>query len=140
MAEAQVCRASAERQNLLGKRAAEIGGVAPGVEAAKFMVHCTFGVADTGAVADDQRSVHRDDRAAVSGLHLDPTQNLVRIFQPAQASEMQILTADSDRGQAARLAIPAQVDSQKDDIGDLAHVRGISSTGLPTATRPGVTM
>jgi hypothetical protein len=135
---AQVPEPPTERQDVLSKRAAEVGGMAPGVKATKVAVHLSFSVADSGWVADDQRSVHCDHSAAMSGLGLDPTQNLVRIFQASHASQVQTVASDSDLRQAARFSIPAQIDSQKDDIADRAHVRGISSTGSPTATRPEV--
>jgi hypothetical protein len=86
---AQVPEPPTERQDVLSKRAAEVGGMAPGVKATKVAVHLSFSVADSGWVADDQRSVRCDHSAAMSGLGLDPTQNLVRIFQASHASQIQ---------------------------------------------------
>jgi hypothetical protein len=73
VAEAQVREPPTERQDVLSKRAAEVGGMAPGVEAAKVAVHFAFSVADSRWVADHQRSVDCDDSTAISGLALDPT-------------------------------------------------------------------
>ena len=86
VAEAQVREPPTERQDVLSKRAAEVGGMAPGVKAAKVAVHFAFSVADSRWVADHQRSVDCDDSTAISRLALDPTQNLVRIFQARHTS------------------------------------------------------
>ena len=78
--EAQIGEPFTERQNVLSKRAPQVRGVTPGVEPAKFAVHLAFRVANSCPVGDQQRSIHCDYRAAVSGHCLDPTENLISIL------------------------------------------------------------
>ena len=102
--ETQICEPATERQHVLSKRPAQVGGVAPGVEAAKIAIHFALGVADTGVVADHQRSVYRDHSGAVAGLGLDPSQDVVRLLQTGYVSEGQTFGFNRDGRQAAWLS------------------------------------
>jgi hypothetical protein len=87
VAEAQRFQLSAERNHVLRERAAKIGGMAPGVEAAKVGVQLAFRGPNAGLVANDQGSIYRGHGAPARSLSLNPAQNLVHAFQAGDVAQ-----------------------------------------------------